>query len=74
MPTYEYKCKCCGHTFDRFQYITGPILRKCPVCKKLSLQRMIGAGGALIFKGSGWPGQDIARGERSSKGGSDAKE
>jgi predicted nucleic acid-binding Zn ribbon protein len=32
---------------------TRPI-RKCPECGKLSVQRLIGAGAGIIFKGSGF--------------------
>lgn len=29
-------------------------LKKCPQCKKMGLERQIGTGGGLIFKGSGF--------------------
>ncbi len=54
MPTYEYACQACAHTFEQFQSITATPLRKCPACGKPRLQRLIGAGGGLIFKGSGF--------------------
>ena len=54
MPTYEYMCENCGHQFEQFQSITASPLRKCPNCSKLRLQRLIGAGAAIIFKGSGF--------------------
>jgi len=54
MPTYDYKCKNCGHTFELFQSITENSKRKCPKCTKLRLQRLIGAGGGILFKGSGF--------------------
>ena len=54
MPTYEYACENCGHQFEQFQSITARPLRKCPNCGKLSLQRLIGAGAGIIFKGSGF--------------------
>lgn len=54
MPTYEYACENCGHEFERFQSITAGPLKKCPVCGKLELRRLIGAGGGVIFKGSGF--------------------
>ena len=54
MPIYEYQCKNCGHTLDELQSIKEPPLLKCPVCKKDTLQRLIGTGGGLIFKGSGF--------------------
>ena len=54
MPTYDYACKNCGHRFEVFQSITEKKLRKCPECGKLSLERLIGPGGAILFKGSGF--------------------
>ncbi|MCX5635906.1 MAG: zinc ribbon domain-containing protein [Planctomycetota bacterium] len=54
MPTYEYRCESCGHEFEKFQLITAKSLRKCPVCGKSSIKRLIGAGAGIIFKGSGF--------------------
>jgi len=54
MPTYEYLCKACEHKFEQFQSITAEPLKKCPKCGKRSLQRLIGTGGGIIFKGSGF--------------------
>ncbi len=54
MPTYDYECKACGHTFEKFQSITAPSVRKCPECTKLKVKRLIGTGAGIIFKGSGF--------------------
>jgi putative FmdB family regulatory protein len=54
MPTYEYKCDACGHAFEKFQPITSDPVKKCPVCGKNKVRRLISAGGGLIFKGSGF--------------------
>jgi putative FmdB family regulatory protein len=54
MPTYEYACKSCKHAFEEFQSIKAAPLKKCPECGKASLERLIGTGAALIFKGSGF--------------------
>ena len=54
MPTYQYLCNGCGHEFEKFQSIKASSLRKCPECSKMRLNRLIGAGGAIIFKGSGF--------------------
>lgn len=54
MPTYDYECDECGHTFEKFQSIKAPSIRKCPVCGKLSVRRLIGTGAGIIFKGSGF--------------------
>lgn len=74
MPTYEYRCSNCQHTFDKFQYITEPSRRKCPVCKKLTLKRMIGSGSGLIFKGSGFYCNDYGKSKPPVEGGSDEKQ
>ena len=54
MPTYDYLCDGCGHEFELFQSITDRVRRKCPECGELKLKRLIGPGGAVIFKGSGF--------------------
>ena len=54
MPTYAYECAACGHAFEEFQSITAKALRKCPGCGKPKLQRLIGPGAGVIFKGSGF--------------------
>lgn len=53
MPTYDYKCLDCGHTFEHFQRISEEPLTACPVCSG-NVKRLIGAGSAPIFKGSGF--------------------
>lgn len=57
MPTYEYQCDVCGSVFDIFQSIKAQPLKKadCETCgAKTKVQRLIGTGGAVIFKGSGF--------------------
>lgn len=54
MPTYDYECDGCGHTFELFQQISEDPKRKCPECKKLKLRRLFGTGAAVVFKGSGF--------------------
>ncbi len=61
MPTYEYKCNNCGHTFDVLQTMKEEKLKKCPECGKDTLQRLIGSGAGLIFKGSGFYLTDYAK-------------
>jgi putative FmdB family regulatory protein len=53
MPTYEYECKMCGHTFDVFQNMSDTPLKTCPKCGK-ELRRLINGGSGIIFKGSGF--------------------
>lgn len=54
MPTYEYRCNACKHEFEEFQSMTARPLTKCPACGKKSLERLIGTGAAIVFKGSGF--------------------
>lgn len=54
MPTYDYVCDGCGHAFELFQSMTDTVKKTCPKCRKKKLRRLIGAGGAIVFKGSGF--------------------
>jgi putative FmdB family regulatory protein len=54
MPTYDYVCDGCGHAFELFQSMKDPVKTACPECKKRKLRRLIGTGGAIMFKGSGF--------------------
>jgi putative FmdB family regulatory protein len=54
MPTYDYECDACSHTFELFQGINEPVQKKCPECGKNKLRRLFGTGGAIVFKGSGF--------------------
>jgi len=60
MPTYEYECTHCGHSFELFQKITDKPLDKCPRCHK-EVRRLIGTGSAIIFKGSGFYATDYRK-------------
>ncbi|MDR2786071.1 MAG: zinc ribbon domain-containing protein [Treponema sp.] len=53
MPTYEYECKDCGHTFEVFQSMSDAPLKICPECGK-EVRRLINGGSGVIFKGSGF--------------------
>lgn len=66
MPTYEYKCEDCGHTLEKFQSIKARPLRKCPACGLNKLKRLIGTGGGIIFKGSGFYHTDYKKKSGSS--------
>jgi len=72
MPTYEYQCKACGHTLEEFHSITDPPLTRCPRCDTDNLVRVMGTGGGLIFRGTGFYLTDYKKsgGSPSSSGGS----
>ncbi|MBX3444449.1 MAG: zinc ribbon domain-containing protein [Planctomyces sp.] len=54
MPTYDYRCRKCDHTWEAFHSIKAEPIRKCPTCGKSSAERVIGPGAAILFKGSGF--------------------
>ncbi len=54
MPTYDYECDACQHTWELFQNITADPVKKCPECGKKKARRLFGTGAALMFKGSGF--------------------
>ena len=54
MPTYDYECDGCGKTLEVFQSMSDAPKKKCPACGRRRLRRLIGTGGAILFKGSGF--------------------
>ncbi len=54
MPTYDYECKACRHPFELVQSIKAGPIKKCPKCGKLKVRRLMGTGGGILFKGSGF--------------------
>ena len=73
MPTYEYTCRDCGHTFDIVQSMWDDALTMCPECGG-SLRKVF-APPAISFKGSGFYATDHGKkskvssssGEKSEK-------
>jgi putative FmdB family regulatory protein len=61
MPTYEYRCEKCGHSFEVVRSMTAPVLKVCPedLCARKKwgrgpVTKQVGAGAGLLFKGSGF--------------------
>ncbi len=54
MPTYDYICDSCKHEFEAFESIKADPQKLCPECHEETLRRKIGAGAAILFKGSGF--------------------
>jgi len=71
MPTYDYECTECGHTFEYFQPMSDEPLSDCPNCGG-KVKRLIGGGMGIIFKGSGFYVTDN-RGKSSSNNNGDKK-
>ncbi len=59
MPTYDYVCGACGHELEIFQSMSESPKRKCPECGGLQLERQIGMGAGVLFKGSGMAAVEI---------------
>lgn len=53
MPTYEYECRTCHHTFEKFQSMSDEPVKTCPKCGN-EVHRLIGGGTGIIFKGTGF--------------------
>jgi len=66
MPTYEYKCKECGITFELFQKMSDDPIKECIECGG-EVKRLIGTGLRPIFKGSGFYETDYKSNGKSSK-------
>ena len=69
MPTYEYRCRACGHVFDIVQKMSDDPLTICPECG--GELRKVFAPPAIAFKGSGFYATD--HGKKSTSAGTDAK-
>jgi putative FmdB family regulatory protein len=70
MPTYEYRCRACGHGFDIVQSFKDESLTICPACGG-ELRKVYGAP-AISFKGSGFYATDNRR--KAPSGSEDSKD
>ena len=61
MPTYEYVCSLCG-PWEEWQGMQDRKITHCPQCGSV-VQRKIGAGGGVIFRGPGFHCNDYRRKE-----------
>ena len=66
MPTYEYECKSCSHSFEIFQAMSEQPIKDCPECGK-EVRRLIFGGAGVIFKGSGFYVTDKGSGKSTAK-------
>lgn len=68
MPTYEYRCDACGSRFEEFQKMSDDPVETCPECGEDEAERLMSAGGGLVFKGSGFYETDYRRSGRQESG------
>jgi putative FmdB family regulatory protein len=61
MPTYQYICRNCRNELEELQTMSEPPLVNCPSCGQDTLARVMGLGGGVIFKGSGFYLTDYAK-------------
>jgi putative FmdB family regulatory protein len=72
VPIYDYRCKQCGHRFERIQGHADVPVTVCPQCQG-EVERLITAA-SVQFKGSGWYATDYAKKTGGSgSAGSDSK-
>ena len=71
MPTYEYACRSCGHTFEIVQSMSDDALTTCPRCQ--GELRKVFAPPAIAFKGSGFYATDHGKKSSSTDRSSDTK-
>lgn len=64
MPTYQYACTECGHSFEQFQSFSEDALTVCPECDG-RLRKLFNAVG-VVFKGSGFYRTDSRKDSSSS--------
>ena len=52
VPLYEYRCRKCGHTFEKIEQLNASARKKCPKCGGRA--ERVHSAAAIQFKGSGW--------------------
>jgi putative FmdB family regulatory protein len=65
MPTYEYICRACGHTFEIVQSMKDESLTECPECG--GELRKVFAPPMITFRGTGFYATDHRRKPEGSR-------
>ena len=68
MPFYQYKCTACGYDEEVLQKINDKPLKKCPVCGKSTMKKVVSAA-AFRLKGGGWYETDFKSGKKKNVAG-----
>ncbi len=71
MPTYEYECVRCRHTFEVIQSFDDKPRSRCPECRG-KLRKLLHPAG-IIFRGGGWYATDSRASAEKDKFKSDGK-
>jgi putative FmdB family regulatory protein len=66
VPTYQYACRACGHSFDTVQSFSEEALTECPECGG-SLRKVFSPVG-IVFRGSGFYRTDSRAGAGRNAG------
>jgi putative FmdB family regulatory protein len=53
LPTYNYRCKDCGHEFSEIQKISDEPFKECPECEG-ELEKIFKKPPGIQFKGPGF--------------------
>jgi putative FmdB family regulatory protein len=67
VPTYQYACTACDHSFEQFQSFSDDALTVCPECQG-RLRKVFNAVG-VVFKGSGFYRTDSRKDARGDSAG-----
>lgn len=73
MPSYDYLCGACNYECEVFHEMSAKPLKDCPECGKPDMTKLIGAGAAIIIRGTETPcrgDQETKRGNKLTKLGS----
>ena len=65
MPTYDYKCPVCDHVQEEFHSMSKNPKIRCAECSSV-MEKQIGAGGGVIFRGPGFYHTDYRLSEQNS--------
>lgn len=61
MPTYEYECMACHHTWETMQNIKDEPMKDCPECHQPEAKRLVSGGTGFQLQGKGWAADGYSR-------------
>ena len=68
VPTYDYECKKCRHTFEEVQPFSSEPVAACPKCSANAVRQF--SVPIVVYKGSGFYTTDHGRGSTGGNGSS----